>query len=242
MSLVAASVSSLEELDLIEKERSETEAAKQPPEESADAAPGSAILFRLIDVIGALALILILLPSLLLIALVSGISSGGSPIFRHRRIGKGGRAFDCLKFRTMYVGAEQKLAEMLASDPVLRAEWNAGFKLKHDPRITLVGRFLRVTSLDELPQLLNVLMGDMSLVGPRPIVEDELPRYGRYVSSYLAIKPGLTGLWQVTGRSDSNYRHRVAADHIYANNKTLLLDLRILFATIPAVLCGRGAC
>ncbi len=217
-------------------------AGTAPVEPVFAALPRQAMLTRCVDVFGAVLLIVVLLPVFIIIALVCGMTSEGSPIFSHQRVGQGGIRFGCLKFRTMYAGSEQKLTVLLQQQPALRAEWEAGFKLRHDPRVTPFGRILRVTSLDELPQLFNVLRGDMSLVGPRPIVTAELARYGRYAESYLVMKPGLTGLWQVTGRSGSNYRHRIAADHLYALKKNALFDLRIILATVPAVLIGKGAC
>jgi undecaprenyl-phosphate galactose phosphotransferase len=166
---------------------------------------------------------------------------GGSVIFKHRRIGRGGQTFECLKFRTMIPNADQVLRTLLERDPELKAEWVRDHKLRNDPRITRLGRFLRRTSLDELPQLWNVLRGDMSLVGPRPVVREELLRYGRNVGIYLAAKPGITGLWQVTGRNDTDYRRRVVLDTYYVRNQNLLLDLYILFKTTGVVLGGTGA-
>ncbi|MXO62535.1 sugar transferase [Qipengyuania oceanensis] len=197
---------------------------------------------RVIDIVGATALLLFLLPFMLVLAVATFLSTAASPIFAHTRVGRNGRPFGCYKFRTMYPDAEERLRDLLASDSRLRREWEAEHKLRNDPRVTRLGRIMRVTSLDELPQLLNVIKGEMSLVGPRPIVTEELPRYGRYRTSYLALRPGLTGLWQVSGRSGTTYRRRVATDHVYALNKCLTLDLRIIFATIPAVLRQRGAC
>jgi exopolysaccharide production protein ExoY len=149
--------------------------------------------------------------------------------------------FPCLKFRTMIPNADQVLRDLLESDPELRAEWVRDHKLRNDPRVTRLGRFLRRTSLDELPQLLNVLRGEMSLVGPRPVVREELLRYGRNVNTYLAAKPGITGLWQVTGRNDTDYRRRVVLDTYYVRNQNLLLDLYILLKTTGVVLGGSGA-
>lgn len=200
------------------------------------------VIGRVFDVLATLVLIVVLLPVMLLLTIAVAFDSGGTPFFAHRRIGKGGRPFSCLKFRSMCRDAEQRLAAILETDPEMRREWHEHHKLTNDPRITRFGHFLRETSLDELPQLFNVLVGDLALVGPRPVVQAELPRYGRYVSSYLSVKPGLTGLWQVTCRSESTYRRRVAIDHVYATHKCLLLDLRILFATVPAVLSRKGAC
>jgi lipopolysaccharide/colanic/teichoic acid biosynthesis glycosyltransferase len=195
---------------------------------------------RAFDVIGALALGLLFSPLIALI--IIAIRLGGQPVlFRHRRIGLHGRAFSCLKFRTMVPNAEQTLRRLLDEHPEIRDEWTENHKLRNDPRITTIGRFLRFTSLDELPQLWNVLRGDMSLVGPRPIVRGELLRYGREAAMYLAVKPGLTGLWQVKGRSDTTYRRRVAMDRYYVLNQNVLLDLYILAATPGVVLKRAGA-
>lgn len=196
---------------------------------------------RLLDIVGSLALIVILLPFLVLLTVVVAIVCGGSPAFAHTRIGKNGRKFECYKFRSMHLGAEQQLASLLAECPALRKEWDLDHKLADDPRITSLGKILRVTSLDELPQLFNVLIGEMSLVGPRPVVAAELKRYGRFQRSYLNMKPGLTGIWQITGRSNSTYRRRVAADRLYARRKSIIFDCKILLATVPAVLLKGGA-
>ena len=197
-------------------------------------------LKRLLDVVGALALALVFSPLILLIAVRMRLE-GGPILFRHRRIGQGGRTFECLKFRTMVPHAEQVLQQLLETDPEARAEWLRDHKLRHDPRVTRLGRFLRKTSLDELPQLWNVLRGEMSLVGPRPIVKEEMLRYGRYLPAYMAAKPGVTGLWQVTGRNDTDYRRRVVMDTYYVRKQTLLMDLRILIKTVKVVLWGHGA-
>jgi Undecaprenyl-phosphate galactose phosphotransferase WbaP len=195
---------------------------------------------RAFDIVGAVLLGLILSP--LILAIVTFIRIEGQPVlFWHKRVGLGGRTFHCLKFRTMVRNAEQVLRHLLNEHPELRDEWTKNFKLRKDPRITVTGRILRLTSLDELPQLWNVLRGEMSLVGPRPIVRAELLRYGRDASKYLAVKPGLTGLWQVKGRSDTTYRRRVAMDKFYIQNQCMLLDLYILAATPAAVLRRNGA-
>ena len=195
---------------------------------------------RAVDLVGALLLGVVFSPLILVIALLMGLEDG--PIlFRHRRVGRGGRSFECLKFRTMVPNAEQILHELLERDPEARAEWVRDHKLRHDPRVTRVGRFLRRTSLDELPQLWNVLRGEMSLVGPRPIVREEMLRYGRYLPTYLAAKPGVTGLWQVTGRNDTDYRRRVAIDTYYVKKQGLLMDLGILLKTVRVVIWGHGA-
>jgi exopolysaccharide production protein ExoY len=189
----------------------------------------------------ALAALLFLLPVMLLVALAVYAQDGGPILFAHQRIGLNGRRFHCLKFRSMAVDAEQRLAAVLATDPAALAEWQRDHKLRCDPRVTALGDFLRKTSLDELPQLLNVLRGDMSLVGPRPIVEAEIAKYGRRFREYCAVKPGITGLWQVRGRNDTSYRTRVALDCVYARRRNVGLDAYIIACTVPAVLARRGS-
>jgi lipopolysaccharide/colanic/teichoic acid biosynthesis glycosyltransferase len=189
----------------------------------------------------ALGLFIFILPLLVMIALAVLCQDSGPVVFAHKRIGRNGRPFYCLKFRSMAADAEARLAEVLRNDPVARAEWEADRKLKNDPRITRLGHFLRKSSLDELPQLWNVMRGEMSLVGPRPIVFDEAIKYGRRFRDYCAVKPGITGLWQVSGRNDVSYRARVAMDSLYARRKSPVLDAWILLATVPAVLCRRGS-
>jgi len=195
---------------------------------------------RLLDVVGALALALLLSPLLLFVGLILA-RDRGPIIYSHPRTGRHGKTFGCLKFRTMVPNADEVLRDLLHQDPQLQSEWRRDHKLRNDPRITAIGRFLRRTSLDELPQLWNVLKGDMSLVGPRPVVRDEWQRYGRRLDTYLAAKPGVTGLWQVMGRSDSCYRRRVALDSYYVRKRSLLLDVSILLRTVKVVLWGRGA-
>jgi lipopolysaccharide/colanic/teichoic acid biosynthesis glycosyltransferase len=188
-----------------------------------------------------LAVTMFAMPLMIAIALAVYANDGGPVLFRHRRVGRNGKTFYCLKFRTMAVDAETRLADLLANDPVARAEWAADFKLRSDPRVTRIGAFLRRSSLDELPQLFNLMRGEMSLVGPRPIVEAEIARYGWRFRHYCAVKPGITGLWQVSGRNDVSYRSRVAMDCIYAKRKSLWLDLWVLAVTVPAVLAKRGS-
>jgi Undecaprenyl-phosphate galactose phosphotransferase WbaP len=202
--------------------------------------PGE-IAKRLLDIVGALTLALLLSPLLLVVGLMLA-RDRGPIIYRHLRTGRHGRSFGCLKFRTMVPNAEQVLRDLLHRDPALQREWMRDQKLRNDPRITTIGRFLRRTSLDELPQLWNVLKGEMSLVGPRPVVRDEWQRYGRRLDTYLAAKPGVTGLWQVMGRSDSCYRRRVALDSYYVRKRSFLMDCYILLRTVKVVLQGRGAC
>lgn len=189
----------------------------------------------------ALVALVFLAPLMIAVAFLVYLQDGGPAIFAHKRLGKGGRHFRCLKFRSMAIDAEQRLAELLARDPEARAEWEKDHKLRNDPRVTKLGAFLRKSSLDELPQLFNVLRGEMSLVGPRPIVDAEVPKYGRRFRHYCRVKPGITGLWQVSGRNDTGYRSRVAMDCIYAERRSALLDAKIMVATVPAVLLSRGS-
>lgn len=207
----------------------------------ASAAPSVDPWVRPLDVAVALTVLVVALPALLLVALMVACTSRGPILFRHQRIGRGGRRFACLKFRTMVVDAEARLQHILATDPTARAEWRRDHKLRRDPRITPIGRFLRKSSLDELPQLLNVLLGEMSMVGPRPIVEAERGHYGRSFISYCSVRPGITGLWQVSGRNDTSYRRRVAMDVLYARRAGLGLNLWILVMTVPAVLRSHGS-
>jgi lipopolysaccharide/colanic/teichoic acid biosynthesis glycosyltransferase len=196
---------------------------------------------RALDILGALLGVGFLLPVFLVIAALIKLQDGGPVFFAQERLGRGGRLFRCLKFRTMVVNAPARLEAVLASDPEARREWRLYQKLKRDPRITSLGRFLRSSSLDELPQLLNILVGDMSLVGPRPIVAAEIPRYAARLSHYCQVRPGLTGLWQVSGRNHVTYRRRIAMDCLYVQKRTLFTDLVIIAMTIPAVLLRRGS-
>ncbi len=195
---------------------------------------------RLFDTLVAALLLVLLLPMMLLIALLLKLE-GGSVLFAHQRIGKNGRKFDCYKFRSMVPNAEQQLQSLLQHNAHLKAEWDKEHKLKDDPRISRMGDFLRRTSLDELPQLFNVLKSEMSLVGPRPIVEDELQKYGLDKSYYLMVRPGMTGLWQVSGRNDVDYETRVYLDAWYVKNWSLWYDLAILFKTVKVVFGRNGA-
>ena len=167
--------------------------------------------------------------------------SPGPVIFKHRRVGKDGKEFPCYKFRSMCVDADVKLKELLENDPEARAEWEKDFKLKNDPRITRSGAFLRRTSLDELPQLFNVLKGEMSLVGPRPIIRDEVPRYGKFIDDFYMVCPGVTGMWQTSGRSDVSYDERVQMDTWYVRNWNVWFDVVLIWRTIGVVLGKKGA-
>ncbi len=196
---------------------------------------------RVIDVTIAALMLLFLSPLFFTVAAISILTSRGPVFFGHVRVGRDGRSFKCWKFRSMVVDAEARLQALLDSSPAARAEWASDHKLKVDPRITPFGAFLRKTSLDELPQFWNVIKGEMSLVGPRPIVRSEIPKYGRRYALYCSVKPGVTGLWQVSGRSDASYRKRVALDSLYARRKSVGLDLWILLATVPAVILAKGS-
>ncbi|MDR0639139.1 MAG: undecaprenyl-phosphate galactose phosphotransferase WbaP [Spirochaetaceae bacterium] len=184
---------------------------------------------------------LVILPVLLAIALLVKITSPGPILYGHSRIGQNGKVFKAYKFRTMAKNAEELLARLLDSDPLIRKEWDEAHKIKNDPRITRFGRFLRRTSLDEFPQLINVLKGEMSLVGPRPIVDDEIKRYGGNFQRIFSVKPGITGLWQVSGRSDTDYFDRVSFDTYYLQSWSIWLDLWVLYRTIGVVLGRKGA-
>jgi len=191
--------------------------------------------------LAALLLLCLFAPAMALIALLVAHRDGMPVFFGHYRVGLNGKLFRCLKFRTMYRDSAQMLADVLRDDPVARSEWALHNKLSKDPRITPVGNFLRRTSLDELPQLFNVLRGEMTLVGPRPITVAELCRYGQVRWDYLSVLPGMTGLWQVSGRSDTTYEERVALDLRYVEQRTIWLDAAILLKTVKVVLARDGS-
>lgn len=194
---------------------------------------------RFIDICASLVLLIVLSPFLLSIALL--VRLGGPVIFSQGRVGRNGRTFACLKFRTMVPEAETTLLRLLETHPEARAEWERAQKLTVDPRITRLGGVLRKTSLDELPQLWNVLCGDMSLVGPRPALPSQLPLYGSAAKWYLSVRPGMTGPWQVHARGDEDFRRRVEYDCYYARNFSLLFDIGILLKTVRVVFTGKGA-
>jgi Undecaprenyl-phosphate galactose phosphotransferase WbaP len=195
---------------------------------------------RVFDTLIALVLIVGLSPLLLFIALLIR-RDGGPALFAHSRVGKSAKSFHCYKFRTMGVNAEQELEMLLQQQPELREQWEGERKLQYDPRVSRFGKLLRQTSLDELPQLINVIRGDMSLVGPRPVVSEELPRYGDDIGYYLMVRPGMTGLWQISGRSDLDYEKRVYLDTWYVKNWSVWYDQIILFKTLGAVIRRAGA-
>jgi lipopolysaccharide/colanic/teichoic acid biosynthesis glycosyltransferase len=195
---------------------------------------------RAFDVALAIFSLVLLWPIMLAAALCVRASGPGPIIFRHARLGKDGAPFVCLKFRTMDNQAEEQLTELLGTCGTLRHEWLSNQKILRDPRVTWVGHFLRRYSIDELPQLFNVLRGEMSIVGPRPIVEAEIDRYGPHFADYCRVKPGLTGPWQISGRNCVSYERRVEIDSYYAHNRSLALDLTIVLLTVPVVLRGSG--
>lgn len=194
------------------------------------------------DILFSLAALLCGLPLYLLIALLIKLSSSGPVLFRQERVGRGGKLFSCLKFRTMIPDAEKALTDLLQIDPVLYQEWNDCRKLSRDPRVTPIGRLLRKTSLDELPQFWNVLKGDLSVVGPRPVCIDEIEEfYGAKAYKILKVRPGLTGIWQTSGRSDISYRERVEMDEMYVDLHSFRFDLILILKTIFRIVRPRGA-
>lgn len=193
---------------------------------------------RLLDIFSSLLVIIMLLPALLIISIIIKFDSKGPVFFGHERVGKDGKLFKCWKFRTMAQNSDEMFNNFTDGQ---KKEFLTSFKLKDDPRVTKIGKFLRNSSLDELPQLWNILIGDMSLVGPRPVVIDELERYGVYRNYLLTVKPGLTGMWQANGRSDTTYEERVAFDVKYIQNRNLLMDFGIIFKTFLKVLKREGA-
>lgn len=203
--------------------------------------PTDRVIKAVFDKIVSIFLFILFFPILSLLYIVVFISTNGHPIFKQKRVGKDGKKFHIYKFRTMKLDADQLLEELLANDPVKRLEWESEYKLKDDPRITKVGHFLRKTSLDELPQMINVFQGKMSLVGPRPIVDDEVEKYGQMFDYFKAVKPGITGLWQVSGRNDISYDERVQLDVWYVRNWSIELDIVILVKTVVIVLSRRGS-
>ena len=196
---------------------------------------------RAFDILIALVVALISLPIVLLAALAVWLEDGAPIIFVQERWGIGGRLFLCLKFRTMAIDAEARLASLLVADPLAQRDWENHHKLQNDPRVTRIGRILRKTSVDELPQLLNILRGEMSVVGPRPLLLSEAADYGPRIGSYCRVRPGVTGLWQISGRSNTKFRRRIAYDVVYARHRSFIWDLYILFQTIPVVISLSGS-
>jgi lipopolysaccharide/colanic/teichoic acid biosynthesis glycosyltransferase len=206
-----------------------------------EAASADEWLTRAFDVVFATVMLVAVAPALLLLIIALQIDNPGPIFFVQQRVGLDGALFPCIKLRTMVVDARERLERLLESSPEARAQWEAEHKLKNDPRVTRLGRFARLFSLDELPQLANILVGHMSVVGPRPIVEDEIWRYGPFFADYCSVRPGLTGLWQVSGRNNTTYERRVMLDCEYAHRKSLRFDLDIIVRTFAVVIFARGA-
>ncbi|TAF09248.1 MAG: sugar transferase [Nostocales cyanobacterium] len=195
---------------------------------------------RLFDIAFSLSVLILFFPIYIILASLIAVSSQGPIFYVQERVGKNYRRFKCIKFRTMVTNADEILAQMMATSPELRQEFASTFKLKQDPRITKIGHFLRITSLDEFPQFWNVLTGDMSVVGPRPLVAEELPKYGFHIDEILTIRPGITGLWQVSGRNDIPYPRRVQIDLHYVKFRNFWLDLWIILKTINVVIMPKN--
>ena len=199
-------------------------------------------LKRAFDLVFSLCAILFFLPFAIFIALLIKLSSSGPIFYSSRRVGKEGEPIDCWKFRTMCTDADERLEQILHENPKLQQEWETYFKLKDDPRVSTIGKFLRKTSLDELPQFWNVLRGDLSVVGPRPVTEEEVRKYfGEKASKILSIRPGLTGIWQVSGRNLLTFEERIKLEERYIDHQSLTLDLMIIVKTIPMLFCAKGA-
>ena len=199
------------------------------------------IMKRIFDIIATVCGGILILPIFVIIALLIYLDSPGPIVFGHKRIGQDGKEFSCYKFRSMVNNAQEALEVYLQENPIAREEWIREFKLKDDPRVTRIGKFLRKTSLDELPQLWNVLIGNMSLVGPRPIVRDEIVKYGDYINDFYLVPPGITGVWQVSGRSDTTYEERVLMDSWYVHNWSVWIDIVYLLKTVLVVYKAKGA-
>lgn len=197
---------------------------------------------RIFDIVFSLLTMVIIIPvSIIVMILIMIESPGAAPIFKHYRVGRGGILFPCYKFRSMVPNAKDKLQEYLKNNPEAKIEWDKYFKLKNDPRITKIGKIIRKTSIDELPQFINVLKGEMSWVGPRPIIKDEIHYYGKYIKDYYVVLPGITGMWQVSGRSEIGYKDRVSLDVWYVRNWSIWIDITLILKTIKTVLFRKGA-
>lgn len=201
----------------------------------------TSVLKRAMDLVMALGVLVFLSPVFLLVYVLIRTLDPGPALFSHLRVGRDGRMFTVYKFRTMRLDAQERLDELLAKDPEAAAEWAKFQKLRKDPRVTAIGRFLRKSSLDELPQLLNIIRGEMSVIGPRPVTSGEIHRYGPSYPFYTAVRPGVLGLWQVKGRNKLTYPQRVAYDVQYVKTWSIWQDLKILFMAVPVVLFGLGA-
>jgi len=202
----------------------------------------NSIVKRIVDIIGGLIGIAILIPLTVIVTIVNFMNKDFGPTFySHKRIGKNGKYFKMYKFRTMMVNSDEKLEEILRNDENARKEWEENRKLKNDPRVTKIGKILRKTSLDEWPQFLNVFLGEMSIVGPRAVVDGEIEKFGMYKNDILEVKPGITGYWAANGRSDTTYEERVFMEHKYIREFSLLMDIKILLQTVVSVIKKKGA-
>ncbi len=199
------------------------------------------LLKRLMDIAIIIVALPLILPVFIILMFLTKITSKGPIFYGHERVGKNGKPFKCLKFRSMNINSQEMLEKILATDPVRRAQWEKDRKFEDDPRVTKFGKFLRKTSLDELPQLINILIGQMSFIGPRPVTEPELEKYGKYKNYVLSVSPGLSGMWQISGRSDTGYEERIQFDTYYIQNWSIWLDIWILIKTFWVVLEGKGA-
>lgn len=196
------------------------------------------VVKRIADIIGGIIGLILLSPVFLILAICIKIDSKGPVIFAHKRIGKKGKEFNMYKFRSMYENAEEMIENFNEEQ---KREWQENFKLENDPRITKVGKFLRKTSLDELPQIVNIIKGDLSIIGPRPVIGEELEKYGKNKEKFLSITPGLTGYWQANGRSNTTYEERMQMELYYIDNQSLRLDIKVFFKTIVSVIKKEGA-
>ncbi|WP_420022777.1 sugar transferase [Cereibacter azotoformans] len=212
------------------------------PVAGAESGPVGGLPKRIIDILIAVTALIALAPLMIGVALIIWLSSNGPILYGHQRVGFGGRTFRCWKFRSMVVDGDVVLERHLRANPEAQREWERDRKLRQDPRVTPIGAVIRMLSIDELPQLFNILSGEMSVVGPRPVVAAELRRYRGSAGHYLRTRPGLTGMWQVSGRSDLSYRQRVLLDRYYVMRWNVLADAAIILRTVPAVLRSRGSC
>ena len=198
-------------------------------------------LKRFLDLFIIIALAPVWVPVFIICAILTKLTSRGPIFYGHKRVGQNGKVIKCWKFRSMVINSQEILEKLLAENEEMRIQWEKDRKLEHDPRITKFGKILRKTSMDELPQLINILLGEMSLVGPRPVTEPELEKYGDYKDYVLSVKPGLSGMWQISGRSDTGYEERISYDTYYIQNWSIWLDIWILIKSVWVVLLGKGA-
>lgn len=217
---------------------------RKPPIPSFSSIPiRHAPIKRIFDITFSFFALILTAPIIAIAALLIRLTSKGAALYSHPRVGRGGKIFKCYKLRSMYCNADERLQAILSTDPICKKEWNEKQKLSNDPRVTPIGRFLRKTSIDELPQFWNVLIGDLSIVGPRPVVQQEVQKFLRHrAPTILSMRPGLTCTWQVSGRSDTTRSRRIAMDMHYVKHQSLALDIALIARTIPAILGSRGAC